>query len=177
MNYLGLQLREVRSQSDRLQAIGRPRGSENARNNNHDRKLERKPAKDRPNPAAQNYQLLTMKGSNFSLRSASMLTSSTGKRIRPAPAAFGALKNILTNKDIDLKVKGSVDVALCSSTLLYGSGVWCLRGDLFNRLRHFHQQCARTMCRITIAHTIRHRILSASLFKRFQLSPSTRRIL
>jgi hypothetical protein len=32
------------------------------------------------------------------------------KRIRSASAAFGALKSILTNKDIDLKVKESVYV-------------------------------------------------------------------
>jgi hypothetical protein len=29
---------------------------------------------------------------------------------------------------------------------------------LFNHLRHFHYQCARTMCRITITHSIRHGI-------------------
>jgi hypothetical protein len=93
------------------------------------------------------------------------------KRIRPASGAFGALENILTNKDIDLKVKGSVYVALCLSILLYGSEIWCLREDLFNRLRHFHHRCARTMCRITIDHTIRHRISSASLFKYLLIQP------
>jgi hypothetical protein len=85
--------------------------------------------------------------------------------------AFGALKNILTNKDIDLKVKGSVYVAVCLSILLYGSEIWCLREDLLNRLRLFHHRCARTMCRITIADTIRHRISSASLFKRLSIKP------
>jgi hypothetical protein len=77
------------------------------------------------------------------------------KRIRPASAAFGALKNILTDIAIDLKVKGNVDVALCVSTLLYGSKIWCLQDDLFNRLRRFHHRCARTMCRIAIANTIK----------------------
>jgi hypothetical protein len=93
--------------------------------------------------------------------------------------AYSLLKIIfLTNKDIDLKVKGSVYVALCSSILLYGSEIWCLREDLFNRLRRFHHRCARTMRRITIAHTIRHRISSARLFLHaFQLSPSTRIII
>jgi hypothetical protein len=94
------------------------------------------------------------------------------KRIRSASAAFGALQNILTNKDIDLKVKGNVYVALCLSILLYGSEIRCLREDLFNRLRHFHHRSARTLCRITIARTIRHRFhLPASLYA-FQLSPS-----
>jgi hypothetical protein len=93
------------------------------------------------------------------------------KRMRSASAAFGALKNILTNKYIHLKVKGSAYVALCLSILLYGSEIWCLREDLFNRLRHFHHRCARTMCRITIAYKIRHRISSASLFKRLLIEP------
>jgi hypothetical protein len=93
------------------------------------------------------------------------------KRIRPASAAFGALKNILTNKYIDLKVKESVYVALCLSILLYGSEMWRLREDLFNRLHHFRHRCARTICRITIAHTIRHRISSASFFKRLSIEP------
>jgi hypothetical protein len=92
------------------------------------------------------------------------------KRIRSASAAF-ALKNILTNKDIDLKVKESVYVALRLSILLYGSEMWCLWEDLLNRLRHFHHRRARTMCRITITHAIWYRISSASLFKRLSIEP------
>jgi hypothetical protein len=46
------------------------------------------------------------------------------KRIRPASAAFGALKVILANKEIDLKVKGSVYVALCLSISLCVSEIW-----------------------------------------------------
>jgi hypothetical protein len=84
------------------------------------------------------------------------------ERIRSASAAFGALKNILTYKDIDLKVKLIAYVALCSSILLYGSEIWCLREDLFNHLRQFHHRCARTMCCITIAHTVRRLTSSAS---------------
>jgi hypothetical protein len=64
------------------------------------------------------------------------------ERIRSTSAAFGAFKNILTNKEIDLKVKGSANVALCLSILLYGSENWCLREGLFNRLRHFHHRRA-----------------------------------
>jgi hypothetical protein len=93
------------------------------------------------------------------------------KRIGPASAAFGALKRLLTNKDIDLKAKRGVDVPLCLSILLYGRKVWCLREELFNRIRHFHNRCARTMDRITIAHAIRHRISFTSLFKRLSNEP------
>jgi hypothetical protein len=51
------------------------------------------------------------------------LTSDAGadKRIRPASAAFGALKNILTNSNIDLIIKGRAPLALCLSMLLHGS--------------------------------------------------------
>ena len=93
------------------------------------------------------------------------------KRIKSATAAFGALKNIYTDKHIDLKVKGRIYVALCLSILLYGCEVWCLREDLFNRLRRFHHRCCRTMCRIAMAHTIRHRISSKNLLKRLHIEP------
>ena len=93
------------------------------------------------------------------------------KRIKSATAAFGALKNIFTNRHIDLKVKGRIYVALCLSILLYGCEVWCLRSDLLSRLRRFHHRCARTMCRITIAHTIRHHISTDSLLKRLGIEP------
>jgi hypothetical protein len=101
------------------------------------------------------------------------LTSDAGvdECMRSATAAFGALKYIPTNKDIGLKVKGNVYVALCLGILLYGSEFFCSREDLFNRLRHFYHRCARTMCRITIAHTICHRISAFSLFKRLSIEP------
>jgi hypothetical protein len=70
------------------------------------------------------------------------------RRIKSATAAFGALKNIFTNRNIDLKIKGRIYTALCLSILLYGSEVCCLKEDLFHRLRSFHHRCARTMCRI-----------------------------
>ena len=55
------------------------------------------------------------------------------------------------------------------SILLYGSEVWCLKEDLLHRLRSFYHRCARTMCRINIAHTIRHHISSESLFGRLDI--------
>ena len=88
------------------------------------------------------------------------------KRIKTATATFGALKNIFTNRHVDFKLKGQIYNSLCLNILLYGCEVWCLREHLLNRLRSFHHRCVRTMCRISIAHTIRHRISSTSLFNR-----------
>lgn len=93
------------------------------------------------------------------------------KRIKSATAAFGALKNVFTNRQLDLKLKGRIYVALCLSILLYGSEVWCLREDLLGRLRSFHHRCVRTMCRVNMAHTIRHHISSNSLFARLGIEP------
>ena len=87
-------------------------------------------------------------------------------RIKSATSAFGALKNVLSSLSVDLRVKGRIYNALVLSILLYGSEAWCLREDLFNRLRSFHNRCVRSMCRITMAHTMKHRITSKSLFER-----------
>jgi hypothetical protein len=73
------------------------------------------------------------------------LDSDAGDDMRIRPASAGALQNILTNKNIDFKVKGRINVELCLSILLFGSEIWCLRVYLFYRLRRFHHRCARTM--------------------------------
>jgi hypothetical protein len=57
--------------------------------------------------------------------------------------SIALIKNILTNKHIDLKIKmkGTVRETLCFSILLYGNDIWCLREDVLNRLRHYHHRC------------------------------------
>ena len=67
--------------------------------------------------------------------------------------------------------KGLVYVALVLGILLYGPEVWSLREDLCHRLRRFHNRCARTMYRITIAYTICHRITTKSLFEMLEIDP------
>ena len=93
--------------------------------------------------------------------------SDVDKRIKSATAIFGALSScIFSKKDIDLKVKGQIYSSLVLSVLLYGSETWALREDLAQRLRSFHHRCARTMCRVTMAHTIRCKIKTSSLLER-----------
>ena len=89
------------------------------------------------------------------------------KRIKSAAAIFGALsKCVFSRKDIHSTVKGQVYTSLVISVRLYGSECWALREDLFSQLRSFHNRCVRTMCRVTIAHTIRCKIRTESLLKR-----------
>jgi hypothetical protein len=61
---------------------------------------------------------------------------------------------------------GRIYNAQVLSILLYGSEAWCLREDLFNRLRSFRNRCVRPLFRFTMAHTMKHRITSKSLLER-----------
>jgi hypothetical protein len=87
-------------------------------------------------------------------------------RIKAATTAFGALNSVLTSLSVDLRVKGRIYNALVLSIFLFGSEAWFLQEDIFNRLRSFHNRCVRSMRRITMAHMIKHRITSKSLFER-----------
>jgi hypothetical protein len=93
-------------------------------------------------------------------------------RIRKATAAFGALRDcFFANKRISAKDKGKGYTVLVLTILLYGSECWCLREDLFNRLRVFHNRCVRSMCRVTMRHVIRHHISDSDLRDRVGLEP------
>jgi hypothetical protein len=93
-------------------------------------------------------------------------------RIRKATAAFGALRDcFFANKRISAKDKGKGYTVLVLTILLYGSECWCLREDLFNRLRVFHNRCVRSMCRVTMRHVIRHHISDSDLRDRVGLKP------
>ena len=49
------------------------------------------------------------------------------------------------------------------SIALYGSECWCLPEPLLERLRVFHAQCLRAMCRVTRVHTWRCHISTQEL--------------
>ena len=40
---------------------------------------------------------------------------------------------------------------------------------LFERLRSFHNRCARSMCLVNLHHTIRHHITTSGLIRRLNL--------
>ena len=52
------------------------------------------------------------------------------------------------------------------TALLYVSEVRCLRENLLAKLRSFHNRRCRAMCRITMEHTRRSRILLEQLYRR-----------
>ena len=88
------------------------------------------------------------------------------KRIKSATAAFGALRDILTSRRTDLKIKGKIYTVLCLTILLYGSECWCLRDDIMRKLRSFHNKCVRMMCKVTKRQVIKYRITTDHLLKR-----------
>ena len=75
-----------------------------------------------------------------------------GIRIDKASQAFGALRqSTFSNKDVKPEMKGRIYVALVLGVLLYGSECWCLREAEFRKLRRFHHDCVRAMCRVNLS--------------------------
>ena len=81
-------------------------------------------------------------------------------------AAFGALRKSFADKYLSEELKGEVDKTLILPTLFDGCEARFLRGDLFKRLRSFHNRCSHGVCRVNLHYTFRHHIASASLFRR-----------
>jgi hypothetical protein len=93
-------------------------------------------------------------------------------RIISAGNAFGSLrKSIFSSCNISTAAKHSVYTSVILSILLYGCECWSLTEQLLDRLRVFHNQCIRSMCRVTRKHTWEHRISSAELRARIGLHP------
>jgi len=91
-------------------------------------------------------------------------------RIKSATCAFGALKkSIFGSKHIKPATKKAVYLAIILNILLYGAESWCLTEKLLQRLRVFHNQCIRSMCRVTRWHTRKHRISNKVLRDRLKM--------
>jgi len=94
------------------------------------------------------------------------------KRVKSAAAAFGSPRSVLCSFVLSEPLRGAVYSPLVLTTLLYGCfEVWCLRDDLFAKPRTSHSSCCRAMCRITMAHAIRHHTPSKQLCKRLGIAP------
>ena len=65
--------------------------------------------------------------------------------------------------------KRAVYTSLILSTLLYGCECWALTERLLHRLRVFHAQCVRAMCRVTRKHVWEHHITTGELCARLGL--------
>ena len=91
-------------------------------------------------------------------------------RIETAGNAFGALRScIFSSTTVSFRTKKIVYLALILSILLYGCESWCLTEALLHKLRLFHRQCIRAMCRVNRYHTRIHRIHSSELLARVGL--------
>ena len=65
--------------------------------------------------------------------------------------------------------KRQVYTSLILSILLYGCECWALTERLLHRLRVFHAQCVRAMCRVTRKHVWEHHITTGELCARLGL--------
>ena len=84
-------------------------------------------------------------------------------RIRKASSACGALKCVLSNKDISLASKWTAYMVLVVSILLFGSEAWTLRIDDLRRLATFHHAAVRRICGVTLWHRRRTEDLLRSI--------------
>ena len=94
------------------------------------------------------------------------------KRITKASGAFGAVRSqLFSSRNVSFAAKKFIYEGLILPILLYGSEVWCLTEERYNKLRLFHARCVRAMCRVNRAHTWKHHISSGDLIKRTGLRP------
>jgi len=92
-------------------------------------------------------------------------------RIAAATKAFGSLSKLVFRSDgvSPAAKKRQACVAIVLAILIYRSESWCLTAELWGRLRRFHHQCARAMCRVTMWHVREHRIRAAEVLKVLKL--------
>jgi hypothetical protein len=91
-------------------------------------------------------------------------------RISSASQAFGMLrKPIFASNQVSNFAKHMVYLVVVLSILLYGCECWCLTEATLHKLRCFHAQCARAMCRVNLRHTFLHRISTDTLLSRLGL--------
>jgi hypothetical protein len=99
-------------------------------------------------------------------------TLDVNSRIESAAKAFGALRKCLfMSNNVSATAKRGVYIAIILSILLYGCECWSLTEKILSRLRVFHNQCVRTMCRVTRKHTWKHSITDETLRQRLNLHP------
>ena len=85
-------------------------------------------------------------------------------RLTDASKAFGALrKGLFSSNSVTNAAKCKAYEALILSILLFGCEAWCLTEVLMQRLRVFHVQSVRAMCRVPRKHTWEHHISSAAI--------------
>jgi len=91
-------------------------------------------------------------------------------RITSAGAMFGSLKSTLCARQVKLTLKGKIYRTLVVSILLYGCEAWALTAETRRMLVSFHGRCVRRMHRITLEHTQKHQISTASLEEKLGIS-------
>ena len=91
-------------------------------------------------------------------------------RLESAGKAFGALRNcVFRSNSVSFEAKRAVYERLVLSIGLFGCECWCLSEVLWRRLRCFHAQCLRAMCRVTRKHAWDHHISTQELGQRLGL--------
>jgi hypothetical protein len=101
---------------------------------------------------------------------ASWLHFDVDQRISAASKIFGMLReNVFSHKKVSYRAKRAAYTAIVLSTLLYGSETWTLSAKALQKLRSFHNRCARAMVHISMWHTREHHIRTEDVLRRLEL--------
>ena len=91
-------------------------------------------------------------------------------RVSEAGKAFGALRQgVFASHSVTPAAKRRPYEVLVLSILLFGCEGWSLTEESLRRLRVFHAQCVRAMCRVSRKHTRQHHVSSEELRARLGL--------
>ena len=109
----------------------------------------------------------------FRFNDHAMLTSDLDVeiRIKKASQAFGALHNVVCDRDLKARTTCIACKALVVTALLHGAEFRAMKESHVRAITSFHRRCVRTMCHVTMRHTRQFHIKTTTLEERLGVVP------
>ena len=89
----------------------------------------------------------------------------------PLPQAFGALRNVVCDRDLKARTRGIVCKVLVATVLLHGAECWAMKDSHVRAITTFHRRCVRSMCHVTMRTTRQFHIKTTTLEERLGVVP------
>ena len=74
-------------------------------------------------------------------------------RIKKASQAFGALRNVVCDRDLKARTRGIEYKVLVATVLLHGAECWAMKDSHVPAITSFHRRCVRSMYHVTMRTT------------------------
>ena len=92
-------------------------------------------------------------------------------RTKKASQAFGALRNVVCDRDLKARTRGIVHKVLAATALLHGAECWAMKDSHVRAITSFHRRCVRSMCHVTMRTTRQFHIKTTTLEERLGVIP------